>query len=366
MVSRPRPSPALPGFRDTTRGPFDQLSDDGRVALKFKLSRIMGARDLHASIVELALAVEEDPAVELACLVWEGVRMSWARARQEWGRVLRILPASLRQRLGFIWFVEGSETKCEPDAPRLQAVVQRLGKSGLREEVGAAPVSVGLSKGFFEVLKVLLVVWLRGTGPIATGELMSLCGFSYPTVAGTIGELARRRELRRLRNRRVELVGFPRRTWQQVVAISDDLRKPIRFVSASGRSPEPEFLLERLSKAPLGRVGVGGLIAGRRFFPEFDLKGTPRLDLTLASTGANLPQLIGRVDPSLQPTVDPSAEFSLVVHRLRRADALFETGLEVKGLPIADPVEVLLDLHELRLEQQASDLVDRLLQGRRT
>ncbi len=325
----------------------------------------MGARDLHASIVEMALAVEENPAIELACLVWRGERMSWARTRNEWGRVTRLLPEPVRRRLGLLWLVKGSETKCEPPDLGTHPVVRQLEKSGLREEVGAAPASAGLSPGFSEVFKVLLALWLRGSGPITTGELIRRCRFSYPTIAGAIEELVRRRELRRLRNRSVELVGFPRQTWQQVVAISDQLRRTIRFVSPSGRPPDPEFLLGRLSKTPLDWVAVGGVIAARRLFPEFDLKGTPRLDLTLGSRGANVPLLIGRIDPSLESTTDPSAEFSLVVHRLRRDDPLFETSPQ-GGPATADPVEVLLDLHELRLERQAAELVEYLLRKRRT
>jgi hypothetical protein len=42
---------------------------------------------------------------------------------------------------------------------------------------------------------------------------------------------------------------------------------------------------------------------------------------------------------------------TLVIHDIRRAESLFQSG--DNGLPWADPVECLLDLHEARLESQA-------------
>ncbi len=358
MIRRASHPTSLPGFRETESGPFDQVSKDGSLVLSFRLSRIMGARDLHAAIVETALGVQGDERIKLALLVWRSERMSWARAQHEWNQVARLLPAAVRKRMGFVWFGEGSTIECEPPTIKTLPVVRQLAKTGLLEEVSALPPSVGLSPGLYEVFKVLLVLWLRGAGPTTTGDLIDSCGFSYPTVAGAIEELARRRELRRLRNRSVELVGFPRQTWQQAVAISDQLRKPIRFVCAAGRPPEPEFHLKRLREERLAGVGIGGVIAARQLHREFDLSGTPRLDLTIGSTGTGMPELISRIDPTLQISHDPSAEFALVIHRLRRSETLFEP----KGNPpIVDPVEVLLDLHEMRLEQQAADLVEHLL-----
>ena len=321
----------------------------------------MGSRDLHAATVEMALAVKEDKRIQRAFLVWRSDRMSWTRARREWCRVAALLPGNLRKRLAFVRFVEGSPVECEPPHLKTHHVLRKLEETGLPHDDRALPFSGGLSAGLFEVFKVLLVMWLRRSGPTTTGHLMETCGCSYPTVAGAIEELARRRELRRLRNRSVELVGFPRQTWQQVVTISDQLRKPVRFVNAAGRAPEPEFHLKLLREARLGEVAIGGVVAARRLFPDFDLVGTPRLDLTLASTGMGVRELLSRVDPTLQVSQDPTAEFAIVVHRLRRAESLYQPA-RAGDVPSADEVEVLLDLYELRLEQQAADLVERLIQ----
>lgn len=360
MLRRSSHPATLPGFRETESGPFDQVSRDGSLALDFRLSRIMGSRDLHAAMVEMALAVQEDKRIQRAFLVWHSDRLTWARARREWNRVACLLPERLRKRLAFVRFVEGSPIECEPPHLKTHHVVRKLEETGLPEQDRELPSSAGLSPGLFEVLKVLLLRWLRGSGPVATGKLMETCSLSHPTVAGAIEELTRRRELRRLRNRSVELVAFPRQTWQQVVTISDQLRKPIRFVSAAGRPPEPEFHLKLLREARLGGVAIGGVVAARRMSPDFDLVGTPRLDITMASTGIGIHDLLSRVDPTLQISQDPSAECAIVVHRLRRAENLFQPG-RAGDLQSADEVEVLLDLHELRLEQQAADLVEHLI-----
>jgi hypothetical protein len=45
-----------------------------------------------------------------------------------------------------------------------------------------------------------------------------------------------------------------------------------------------------------------------------------------------------------------------VIHALRRAESLFQPGED--GLPWADPVECLLDLHEARLESQALEFLN--------
>jgi hypothetical protein len=66
---------------------------------------------------------------------------------------------------------------------------------------------------------------------------------------------------------------------------------------------------------------------------------------------------VSKLDSALRvsPTKDDAV---LALHRLVRARPMFESDDEIGA--IADPVEVLLDLHELRLEAQADALVKRL------
>jgi hypothetical protein len=89
--------------------------------------------------------------------------------------------------------------------------------------------------------------------------------------------------------------------------------------------------------------------------PSFDLNGLPRIDLTIAEDVDDIAKLLKKIDPALAPTQPtPDGRAPLVVHRLRRRDARFDRG---DGVMFADPAEVLLDLPELRLVDQADELV---------
>lgn len=70
---------------------------------------------------------------------------------------------------------------------------------------------------------------------------------------------------------------------------------------------------------------------------------------------------IRRLDPALSPTTKAHAA-ALVVHAVPRAVSLFETDPS-EGVPWADPVEILLDLHELRLSAQADAFIRHLHQA---
>jgi hypothetical protein len=65
---------------------------------------------------------------------------------------------------------------------------------------------------------------------------------------------------------------------------------------------------------------------------------------------------IKNVDPALRQAPQGEPAPVLVVRPLMRPIAGFRAVGE-HALPIADPVETLLDLHELRLDAQATDLV---------
>jgi hypothetical protein len=112
----------------------------------------------------------------------------------------------------------------------------------------------------------------------------------------------------------------------------------------------------------LQEIAVGGVLGARRVFPNLDLVGTPRLDLTIhcRSRQPNL-DFVHRLDPALKPAgKDESAR--LVIHTLRQPQVFFET--DANGVVWADPVECLLDLHEMRFESQAAEAIESLPFGK--
>jgi len=110
-------------------------------------------------------------------------------------------------------------------------------------------------------------------------------------------------------------------------------------------------------------LAIGGVLGAKYYYPNLDLVGTPRLDLSLHCPGKRLNlDFIERLDPALKRVEDPLAPANVVVHAVRQADAQF-TPRE-GGLAWADPVECLFDLHEARLELQAGQFLDALQRQR--
>ncbi len=115
-------------------------------------------------------------------------------------------------------------------------------------------------------------------------------------------------------------------------------------------------LAERLQQLRPEGVAIGGVLGARHHDPELDLMGLPRLDVSVLSPDREADiAFVRRLDPAFEATSDPTEPTRLVVHFVRHRASLFEA--DASGLPWADPVECLLDLHEARLEPEAADFV---------
>lgn len=212
------------------------------------------------------------------------------------------------------------------------------------------------SEAFFDILRVLLVHWFRKSGPLTSKELAEQTGFSYPTIANALERLEPR--LIRHSDRRIELSAFPKEAWFKLVAQTDKVRASQGFVDPSGRPRPPEVLLDRLRDLERDDIAVAGVLGARHYLPGLDLVGTPRLDLVVhARPMASPPTFLRRLDPALKPAGrgEPS---QVVVHTLFRPAPFFSQP--ENGTRWADEVECLLDLHEMRMEAQALEFVDRL------
>jgi hypothetical protein len=335
---------------------YDFEARQGRRVLKLAL-KAQGVRDLQAAVVRLAQLLVEKPELKQACLAVGIPRVSRDRLEREWASLRGLFRPAIAERLALL-SVGGEQPWTLPADPALGALAAAIhGKvAGKAPELQAdyAPIT----PKFFEVFKVLLDHRLRKGGPVSIRELMARSGCSYPTVAESLKRLEASRELARRSNRSVELPEFPRRTWGEIVALSLSLRRPAHFADGGGKAPDLPALLRRVAaKAPPG-LAVGGVSAARHWDPHFDLHGTPRIDLVLhAPDGRVDPARIRALDPALRPA--KAAGAVVAVHPLRRPQPLFEPATRGK-LPVADPVETLLDLHELGLAEQAGQLVERL------
>lgn len=212
------------------------------------------------------------------------------------------------------------------------------------------------SEAFFDILRVLLVHWFRKSGPLTSKELAEQTGFTYPTIANALDRLETR--LIRHSDRRIELGAFPKEAWFQLVAQADKARASQGFVDPSGRPRPPEILLDRLRELGRDDIAVAGVLGARHYLPGLDLVGTPRLDLVVhARRMPGPPTFLRRLDPALKPA-GRGEPCQVVVHTLFRPEPFFSQP--ENGIHWADEVECLLDLHEMRLESQALEFVERL------
>jgi hypothetical protein len=210
----------------------------------------------------------------------------------------------------------------------------------------------------FEVWKVLLNAWLECEGHLPIKELIRRSGCSLPTVATTLDRLQAHEEIERATNRSAGFVGMPRHSLSEILPFIDGLRHSRRFVDSTGGRPDPEGLLRRIrtkiSSNKLGGVMIGGIPAARHYLPDFDLNGLPRVDLSL--DGEDSIAWLKSLDPALRFARREERSPILVMHTYYR-QVRHAGKLSSDPLPWAAPVEVLLDLLDLRLNSQAEDFV---------
>ena len=333
----------------------DLISPDHRYVVELK-QRLTSVRDLHAAALQLALYLGEAKAVHgevRAILLVHAPRVTADRLKREWEKLAHVLRPELASHLVLVAFGADGEVVLPPPDPvvrRLIDVVRPLIRS-TKSEV-QRPGGRWDRKGF-AVFQALFDAWLGNEPPLAIGELARRAGASHPTVAITLDRLASRRELERTSSRRASLTGIPRRSLAELVVLAPELRRTAFFADASGRAPDPEDLLKRVStRAPSG-VQIGGIAAARHYQPAFNLNGLPRVDVTVdQSVNA---EWWRSVDPALTRIGSNTSSPLLVVHQsVRRPD---------EPSRFASPAETVFDLHSLRLAEQADDLVRFLRQS---
>ena len=290
-------------------------------------------------------------------LVLEEPQITDDRLREEWHGVEPLFRPEILNRITLVIRREGTPvqvvgalTDIEKDS--IESVSEHARQRSLR------PVRRP-TEAFFDILRVLLVHWFRKSGPLTSMELAKQSGFSYPTIAKALDRLGPR--LIRHSDRRVELSAFPKDAWFQLVAQSDRARASQGFADPSGRPRPPEVLLDRLRDLGRDDIAVAGVLGARHLLSGLDLAGTPRLDLVVHARGTATPStFLRRLDPALKPAGRGEA-CQVVLHTLFRPEPFFSPP--DNGIRWADEVECLLDLHELRLESQALEFVERLTPG---
>ena len=339
---------AIPNPRSRRHREVDARVGHDLIEVKFGVDAL---RTLRTSLMQVAYPLGEDPAAR-GFVVLADSPITAERLREEWSRAAAILRRGVLGRLSICLFANGRFTGIPHDP---DAATQRT----LAKVVAAERAKTGGSRTdyAFVVTKILLHHWLAGGEPVTTEWLARTAGCSYPSVARVLVSLGSLIE--RTSDRRVRLRWFRREAFARLLAWADRARSTVRFANRSGQPRSTDFHLRRLEQLNLLGLAIGGVLGAKHLFPELDLVGTPRLDLSLHCPDRPLDLgFVTRLDPALERVTDPLAPADLVVHALRHADPLFTP--RAGGLAWADPVECLLDLHEAHLETPAIQFLDHL------
>jgi len=333
--------PDLPGFR------VDAVLGDTVFVV------LVDPRDLRrfrASLMEVARISSTDRRRH-SILILDEPQISDERLREEWEAAQTVLQHDITERLTFVILREEMPEQIigslsEEERSAIDAVAEHARQNAIRSV--RRP-----SEAFFDILRVLLINWFRNSGPLTSKELSEQSGFSYPTLASALRKLEK--HLIRHSDRRVELKTFPKDEWSRLVANADKVRQTLRFADHSGQPRSIESLITRFEAIRFDDIALGGVPGARHIFPAIDLIGTPRLDLTIHCR-TRKPDLsfLRRLDPALKPA-RPDDPARLVIHTIRYSHSFFDKASD--GSFWADPVECLLDLHEMRLEPQAAEFL---------
>ncbi len=321
---------------------------------------LIGQRDtrrLRAAILEMA-RISTGKDIRQVVLILEEPQLTTARLLDEWEGAAGVIRPELLTRLSMVIRRKGIWTGI-PKTPNTdeQATLNKI----VNHRAIQRPVRISSQGGaYYEILRLMLHEWLLAKGPITIKRIVEMSGTSYPTVAKSLARMEH--YLKRHSDRRVALQTFPHGEWTRLLAAVDEVRGTVRFVDRSGQPRSPESLMRRLQKLQVPDIAIGGAPGAKRYYPDLDLVGTPRLDLCVHCPEKKIDfDFVQHLDPALEQSSDPYIPAHLVVHTIRRRDPLFD--FDADGTAWADPVECLLDLHEAHLEPQALAFLNYLKTG---
>jgi len=321
----------------------------GELIFEFKNS-VKDNRVFQSSLIRLSSILADLPS-HTGILILDETKISGLRLREEWNNYARLIQPDIISRLKMVVLSKNEIFERFGDLSKIEIdLVHEIYKTLSQKD---AHKKVRKPDALFEILRILIIQWFRGNGPIQVNKLCQLSGFSYPSVSSALEKMES--QLKRHSNRSIELKSFPQDLWVKLIATIDNVRVPQGFWAHRPR--DIEYLKSKILNNTNFEVGFGGIIGARHYLPSIDLLGTPRLDLTVQKwSNSKIENFAKSLDPGLKK-VQPGELPQLVIHNLFRQDPLF---INDDHMLYADEVECLLDLQESRLEQQASELLEYL------
>ena len=328
----------------------DWVSDRTWVEIKMNLRAVHVLRN---AFFQLAYAVTEYPEKQMILLLIEP-KISNNRLYDEWGKMKMTFRPEIMERLSIVIYRD-DELLGIPNNPNqeLTDALIEVCKQELADKKNPLPKPDYKS----EIYKTLIYKWLMKDKPMTSDWISQTVGCNYRTVATALESLGN--AIVRHSDRSVELKYFPKDAWEWLLVHLDKSRMTKRYSDRSGQPRSIESLLKRLAKIGDDNIAVAGTIGAQHHYQDIDVIGTPRLDFTVHCPDKYLNiDFIEKLDPALKEETDPDKTASVVVHFIRREKAFFTENPD--GIAWADPVECLLDLHEMRLESQAVGFINYL------
>ncbi len=310
-----------------------------------------GLRELRGAMLEVMLWLDQHPDMHAVVSIVRG-RLQDRRITTEIAAVRRITAPAILQRLH-------AGVLPAPPADPCAGLEPWLRTPGLAEAISRNPwMQHGPARPAFPQVLMVLVQDLLGGTPVRTRhELERITDLSYPAVARALSEIG---SLVDDGYRSLRLRDFPRDAWDRLLANRSAWRRSQHYCVGTGLPFRPERVLRQIRDLDRRDLAVGGVIGARSYRP-IDLVGVSRLDISMhAPVGMMDLAWVTEVAPDLRPCVAGELPH-LVVHAVRRTESLFTESNDGR---IADRAEVLLDLYELRLEEQATTFIGEALAQR--
>lgn len=311
-------------------------------------------RTIRDGLLQLAYAISERPDLKAYLFLIEP-SISEMRLREEWDKAEKTFRPEIIKKLIIFICKEGRFIGIPSNpSPELCEDLELIRQDEFSHVGIRLPSPVYNS----EIIKILICRWFMKQGPMTLNWIGEAAGCAYRTVAGTLESLGN--AILRHSDRSVELRFFPKDAWIQLLATSAKSRMTMKYADSSGQPRSPDSLIRRLKKLQRSDIAVGGILGARHYYPEIDMIGTPRLDLAIHCPDkyADI-SFVEQLDPALKKEDNPEVPPALVLHFIRRKENIFEKSFDF--LPWADPVECLLDLHEMKLEPQALDFLNTMI-----
>lgn len=352
-----------------------QLGDHGSQPRTVVIGRhsSKSVRDLLEVLVRLTFQVRDRPNVLAVCVATDS-RLSDARLAEEHGRLRSILHPELAARIHWMRIDESAGSARTSLDAHDQALAQALASAiPHRSPPPLRPTRLGA-----RALTVAQLVEDRLQCPLSPArtiaEWQGVCGVSYPTLASVVSELRQRglvEESRRHGRTASKKQGMKLRA----LATNEVMRlvrefcavRPVQlFVDPTGFAT-PSRLMTRLTRLQQAgqisaEVRVGGVHAASYYFPQIDVTGAPRLDLT-SPTQIDAATIDGALRPLSNS--EPSSSAVLAVHLIH------QTGSEIDPAskpthPWSTSFESLADLVELGFEREALEMAAALCEAGRS